>query len=262
MDSNYVGMLTDFGIAKEKYKDDFLKQLCGSRNYLSPEMLARKEYKEGWHLGAGAVIYELCTLVPLITDALQWEEEHNVTNNLPNPATANLVPVTLESIGPLCPKPSSSRIEAAKDARNPIYVQEFITSISLACRSSKDTTPYSQDLHHTLRLMLQVNPQNRASASLLLATPVVAAIRRYLSETTNIVLDYLKECTCDDAVLQYKVIRRLYRNRTGTHVIVKSTLVAHSFGQRRYAWRMIQATQLLPQRTSIFYIRKVWNILQ
>lgn len=222
MDSNYVGMLTDFGIAKEKYKDDFLKQLCGSKNYLSPEMLARKEYKEGVDIWAlGAVIYELCTLVPLITDALQWEEEHNVTNNLPNPATANLVPVTLESIGPPCPKPSSSRIEAAKDARNPIYVQEFITSISLACRSSKDTTPYSQDLHRTLRLMLQVNPQNRASASLLLATPVVAAIRRYLSETTNIVLDYLKECTCDDAVLQYKVIRRLYRNRTGTHVIVK-----------------------------------------
>lgn len=229
MDSNHVGMLTDFGIAKEKYKDEFLRQLCGSKNYLSPELLARKEYAEGIDIWAlGAVVYELCTLSPLATDALKWEQEHD--NN-------DMGPVTLESVGLLCAKPPSSGLgrpdhdseqshsagaKGVRDSKDPTYMQEFINEINLTCCSSKDTTPYSQDLHRVLRLMLQINPKSRASASMLLATPVVAAIRRYLSEPTNIVLDYLRECTNnDDSKSEYKVIRRLYKNKTGTHVIVK-----------------------------------------
>ncbi|TNJ28592.1 Kinase, NEK [Giardia muris] len=210
--AEYGGYLIDFGLAKLQPLSEPLTSQCGSPAYMAPELLERKVYTDKVDIWAlGACIYEVCTFVQLASH------------------------FTTESKGK----------EAKREASRPTYTQDRLCGLKLQpTLEGVDSRPYSLTLRYVLGAMLQVDPQLRSSALDIFHVPAVAAIRRAILHSGPDVIQFIVKYSASLSE-RYTVIRRLYKNKTGTHVVVRGQADGVFYGAREIRVESVDGDELM-----------------
>lgn len=210
--AEYDGRLIDFGLAKLQPLTEPLTSQCGSPAYMAPELLERKVYTDKVDIWAlGACIYEVCTFVQLASH------------------------FSIDT------KSKDSKREASR----PTYTHDRLRSLKLQPGlEGVDTRPYSLTLQYVLGMMLQIDPKLRSSALDIFHVPAVAAIRRAITHHGPDIIQFIIKYS---ALLseRFTVMRRLYKNKTGTHVVVRGQADGVLYGAREIRVESIDGNELM-----------------